>query len=699
VTAGNYQNAAAVEALQASEAVFDLELQKSRANLQRSQGEKWVAAVDSEFAALTASRVAGLAADQGKRDSVARMNRELALVIEQVPRALEKAVTGARPSGLPSPSGVPAIRSPALSPLVLPEQQLEQRVIARIASPAERRSRALVFWITVGVLVTILAVSISTIRSVIRPVRRLMDATRRLSSGGTVQVERGGIREIDELAMAFNHMAVQLASARAAVTAHQETLEQRVRERTHALQHLAEHDSLTQLPNRRLLLRRLTDALPRAAQTGDRVGVFFIDLDNFKNINDGLGHDFGDLVLLSVAQRLSETAASFGFAARLGGDEFTVLYSGAPDADAIVEMGQRLLTAFQRPLAVGDRSVTISISVGASIFPDHGEQSETLLRAADAALFRAKALGRSQLHLFSPDLVEAAHSKFVVEQGLRRALEHGEFELVYQPEMNLQSGAPGVVEALLRWRTPDGRLLSPDAFLGVAEESGLILELTDYVLRTAIAAAAQWHRGVWPEVRVAINVSPRQLLDAKFADRIEDLLRQNDLPPQCIEIELTENLLQTGPTTIEALQRLRASGIAIALDDFGTGYSSFASLEVLPLTRVKLDRSLIASIDTSPQAWAIAVSIIGLCRNLGFEITAEGVERPEQLAMLIEQGATHVQGYLLCKAVAHDDLPGELAVLPGRLESLVLTMPAPAVKTAPGNVIVAADRRLKRAVR
>jgi diguanylate cyclase (GGDEF)-like protein len=699
LTAGNYQTAAAVEALQASETVFDLELQKSRANLQRSQGEKWVAAVDSEFAALTASRIAGFAADQGKRDSVARMNRELALVSEQVRGALEKAVRGDRPSGIPSPSGVPAIASPALSPLVRPEQQLEQRVIARIASPAERRSRALVFWITVAVLATILVVSISTIRSVIRPVRRLMDATRRLSAGGTVQVERGGIREIDELAMAFNHMAVQLASARAAVTAHQETLEQRVRERTHALQHLAEHDSLTQLPNRRLLLRRLTDALPRAAQTGDRVGVFFIDLDNFKNINDGLGHDYGDLVLLSVAQRLSETAASFGFAARLGGDEFTVLYPCAPDAEAIVEMGGRLLTAFQRPLAVGDRSVTISISVGASIFPDHGEQSETLLRAADAALFRAKALGRSQLHLFSPDLVEAAHSKFVVEQGLRRALEHGEFELVYQPEMNLQSGAPGVVEALLRWRTPDGRLLSPDAFLGVAEESGLILELTDYVLRTAIAAAAQWHRGAWPEVRVAINVSPRQLLDARFADRIEDLLRQNDLPPQCIEIELTENLLQTGPTTIEALQRLRASGIAIALDDFGTGYSSFASLEVLPLTRVKLDRSLIATIDTSPQAWAIAVSIIGLCRNLGFEITAEGVERPEQLAMLIEQGATHVQGYLLGKPVAHDDLPGELAVLPGRLESLVLTMPAPTVKTVPGNVIVAADRRLRRAVR
>jgi EAL domain-containing protein (putative c-di-GMP-specific phosphodiesterase class I) len=184
-------------------------------------------------------------------------------------------------------------------------------------------------------------------------------------------------------------------------------------------------------------------------------------------------------------------------------------------------------------------------------------------------------------------------------------------------------------------------------------------------------------------VRVAINVSPRQLLDAKFVYRVEELLRRHDLPPHCIEIELTENLLQTGPTTIEALRRLRAIGITIALDDFGTGYSSFASLEVLPLTRVKLDRSLIASIDTSAQSWAIAVSIIGLCRSLAFEITAEGVERPEQLSMLVEQGATHVQGYLFCKPVAQGDLPAELALLPGRLESLLLARAAPAVAALP----------------
>jgi diguanylate cyclase (GGDEF)-like protein len=695
---GNYQDAAAMDALHAREAAFEFELQKSRVKLQRSQGEQWVNEIDAGVAALAASRVAGRYADQSMRGSVAQLDRERGRVIELVKRALEGAASGALPADMPASVGLPGVAAAAPDPLALPESRTERRLISTSESPESRRSRTWVFWITVAVLTSLLAISVSTIRSVVRPVRRLIDATRRLSSGSGVKVERGGITEIDELAIAFNDMALQLAAARSAVTAQQENLERRVQERTHALQHLAEHDALTQLPNRRLLLQRLNDALLRAEESGERVGVFFIDLDNFKNINDGLGHEFGDLVLLSVAQRLSETAASFGFAARMGGDEFTVLYPSAPSTDSIAEMGRALLRAFQRPLVVGDRKLTISTSVGASIFPDHGAHAETLLRAADAALFRAKALGRSQMHLFSPDLVEAAHSKFVVEQGLRRALDQGEFELVYQPEMDLKSLEPGVVEALLRWRTPDGRLLGPDAFLGVAEESGLILELTDWVLRTAIAAAAQWHRGAWPGVRVAINVSPRQLLDARFADRVEELLRLNDLPPHCIEIELTENLLQTGPTTIEALRRLRDSGIAIALDDFGTGYSSFASLEVLPLTRVKLDRSLIASIDTSPQAWAIAVSIIGLCRNLAFEITAEGVERPEQLAMLVQHGATHIQGYLLCKPVARDDLPAELAVLPARLESLMLTMPAPAAVATLRNLVALRGAHLQHGV-
>ena len=283
------------------------------------------------------------------------------------------------------------------------------------------------------------------------------------------------------------------------------------------------------------------------------------------------------------------------------------------------------------------------------------------MKAADVALFRAKALGRSQLSMFTPELLEAAAAKFSTEQGLRRAIERGEFELVFQPEVNAQTLETSLVEALIRWRTPGGEVATPGQFLAIAEESGLIMEITDWVLRSAIEAASHWHHGAWPEARVAINVSPRDLLDNRFVDRLAELLQEYRLPARCIEIELTESVLQTGAATISALKRLRAHGVAIALDDFGTGYSSLASLEQLPLTRIKLDRSLIAGIDTNPRSAAIARAIIGMCQGLGLEITAEGVERTEQFAMLVGQPGMYLQGYLLASPIARD---GVLAALP-----------------------------------
>jgi EAL domain-containing protein (putative c-di-GMP-specific phosphodiesterase class I) len=252
-------------------------------------------------------------------------------------------------------------------------------------------------------------------------------------------------------------------------------------------------------------------------------------------------------------------------------------------------------------------------------------------------------------------------------------VEGGEFELVFQPEIQGDTLEVGVVEALLRWRLPDSRLVCPAEFLAVAEESGLIREISRWVLRSAIETAARWHHGEWPEVRVAINVSSRQLLDHAFVDAIGQLLREHRLPPSCIEIELTETVLQTGPGTIEVLRRLRADGIGIALDDFGAGYSSLASLEQLPLTRVKLDRSLIASIDTSASARGIMRAIAGLCRSLGLEITAEGVERPEQLALLLDQPGIHLQGYLLSRPLASGELLPAVKSLPTRLQFVWLT--------------------------
>jgi diguanylate cyclase (GGDEF)-like protein len=512
------------------------------------------------------------------------------------------------------------------------------------------------------------------VMSVVGPVRRIRAATLKIAGGeSSVRVNRGGIRELDDLAVSFNQMAEQLAEAKATARNYQEQLEARVKLRTRELRHLADHDPLTLLPNRRQLFAHLKASVARAAASTSYVGVFFVDLDNFKNINDSLGHAFGDRMLSEIAARLLATTDATGFAARLGGDEFTIVYDRLKNVEEVNSLGQDLVRAFQAPIAVDGRHLMISISVGASMYPDHGGDAEALLRAADAALFRAKALGRSQLVVFSPALLEAASAKFTTEQGLRYALERDEFELVFQPEVDAATLGTHLVEALLRWRLPDGRCATPSEFLAIAEESGLILEINDWVLRTAIETAAQWHHGAWPEARVAINLSSRQLLDVRFVERVTGLLREHKLPARCIEIELTENVLQTGAATIQVLHQLRSHGVSIALDDFGVGYSSLASLEHLPLTRVKLDRALIASVHTSPRSAAIARSLVGLCHDLGLEVTAEGIECLDQLALLTDLAPIYLQGFLLARPVSAEQILSLMATLPDHLASLLLT--------------------------
>jgi EAL domain-containing protein (putative c-di-GMP-specific phosphodiesterase class I) len=322
----------------------------------------------------------------------------------------------------------------------------------------------------------------------------------------------------------------------------------------------------------------------------------------------------------------------------------------------------------------------MGLSVGASLFPVHGRDPEGLLRAADAALFHAKAQGRSHLRVFSPELLEAAAAKFATEQGLRRAVDRGEFELHFQPEVDLATCEASVVEALLRWRLPDGSYASPHSFLTVAEECGLIREIGEWVIQSTVEHAARWRAAAWPPVRIAVNVSALQLLDSRFVHHLADALERHRLHPRCIEIELTENVLQTASHTTEALGMLRDLGVGVALDDFGTGYSSLVSLQQLPLTRVKLDRSLIATIDSSSRSQAITRAIIALCQSLGLEVTAEGIERHEQLAWLLGYPAMHVQGYLLSPPVAEADLLTALNAMPARMDALLL-------EALPGNAV------------
>jgi diguanylate cyclase (GGDEF)-like protein len=531
-------------------------------------------------------------------------------------------------------------------------------------------------------MLVIVAISVFTVRSIVIPVRRLVRATRQLADGrGSVRVGRGGIKELDLVAQAFDQMAGQLEAMRSDYRKQQEGLEHQVVERTYKLQRLAYQDPLTSLPNRRHLSSLLIAALTRARDSGRQVGVFFLDIDNFKNINDSLGHGFGDRVLMSVANRLEEAIDGVGFVARLGGDEFTLVYESANTLRELHDFGHALTAAFDKLVSVDDREISISVSVGVSAFPEHETEPEALLRAADSALFRAKELGRNQLAVFTPELITSAETRFAIEQGLRMALKRGEFELAYQPEIQLDSGEVASVEALLRWRQPDGRLARPGEFLGVAEQSGLMPEINAWVLETAFKDASAWHHGDWPDARVAINVSARQLVDRLFVEHILRLLDKWRLPAKCIELELTESVLQTGPTTIAALRALRSHGFGIALDDFGTGYSSLTSLEQLPLSRVKLDANLVAGIGSSPRASAIARAIIDLCAGLGLEVTAEGIERTEQFAWFARSSSISLQGFLFSDAVDFSRVLPFKASLGNKLNDLLLSLPLPVRST------------------
>lgn len=665
-----------------SETALAANLQINELALTRSQGDSWVEQMRADLAQLGALQDRLILMDVKRRDDEVRLAKVSQSLIHLASSFTASMIAQTRKlDTLPVPQGrPPAVDAAADVPADAPAAHAaaaksgEQATETTSTSDQKPTGLGLIFWVSAAVVVVLLWVSIRTVMSVVGPVRRIRSATLKIAAGETgARVKRGGVRELDDLAISFNQMAEQIADAKAAARNYQEQLEARVKLRTHELRHLAEHDPLTLLPNRRQLFARLKAAVARAEADASYVGVFFADLDNFKNINDSLGHAFGDRMLSAIAARLLATTNGAGFAARLGGDEFTVVYDGVKNEAAVKSLGESLVRAFHAPIAVDGRHLMISISVGASMYPDHGSDAEALLRAADAALFRAKALGRSQLVVFSPALLEAASAKFTIEQGLRYALERDEFELVFQPEVDAATLNTRLVEALLRWRLPDGRYASPGEFLAIAEESGLILDISDWVLRTSIETAAHWYHGAWPEARVAINLSSRQLLDARFVDRVTGLLTEHRLPARCIEIELTENVLQTGSATIEVLRQLRSHGVTIALDDFGIGYSSLASLEQLPLTRVKLDRALIASVHTSPRSAAIAKALVGLCHDIGLEVTAEGVECFEQLTLLSDLSPVYLQGFLLARPVPAKQVLSLIAMLPDHLASLLLT--------------------------
>jgi diguanylate cyclase (GGDEF)-like protein/PAS domain S-box-containing protein len=411
------------------------------------------------------------------------------------------------------------------------------------------------------------------------------------------------------------------------------------------IQHLAYHDNLTGLPNRGLLQDRLAHSIARAERANRKVAVLFVDLDNFKNINDTLGHDVGDELLRQVSRRLSECVRLEDTIARQGGDEFIVLLDSLPDGRGASVVAQKVLNALRQPFSLGGTEQHVSGSVGIALYPDDGRDPQTLMKSADTAMFHGKGLGKNTYQYFTAQMNVAVKRRMTLESALRRAVMDKNFVLHYQPQVDLESGEIIAVEALVRWQT-EGGLVMPGDFIPLAEETGLINELGEWVLREGCRQAREWLDRGLPRRRMAINLSARQFADRGFLDMVTRVLSETGMDPTLLELEITESqvMRETGGM-ISLLGELSAMGVQLAIDDFGTGYSSLSYLNRLPIQKLKIDQSFVRDITVDPNDTAIVVAIINMAKSLGLDTIAEGVESAGQVALLRSKGCRVGQGY------------------------------------------------------
>lgn len=424
------------------------------------------------------------------------------------------------------------------------------------------------------------------------------------------------------------------------------------------ISHLATRDPLTGLPNRLLLHDRLDQGLVNARRSRQSLALMFIDLDRFKNINDSLGHDVGDLLLKEVAERMQGCLRKGDTLSRLGGDEFVVTVEGLQHAEDAAQVARKILAALGRPMDIAGHTLTTSCSVGISIFPSDAEDAATLMKNADTAMYHAKEKGRRNYQFFSREMNIRAVERHDLETALRLALDRDEFVLHYQPQVDIVTGRLAGVEALLRWRHPRKGLVLPSTFIEVAEETGLIEPIGSWVLRTACEQCKAWQDAGYPEVRVAVNVSARQFNHpAEFARSVQRMLARTGLDPSNLELEMTESVIwRNADDSLQAFRRLGKLGTRLAVDDFGTGYSSLATLKQLPIDTLKIDRSFVRDVDENKESDVLVATIIGMAHSLDLSVTAEGVENLAQLSSLKRLGCDEYQGFLFSKPLPPEEL-------------------------------------------
>ena len=418
------------------------------------------------------------------------------------------------------------------------------------------------------------------------------------------------------------------------------------------IRHLAHHDDLTGLPNRLLFNYQLPKALARAQRDGTSVGVLFLDLDRFKIINDTLGHDAGDMVLRQIAGHLRSCVRETDTLARVGGDEFTVLVEQLDDTQYLGAIAEKLLTAMASPLAIGGNVYQLSGSIGIAMYPEDGADGASLLKNADIAMYGAKASGRNNYQFYSSDINAHSLERLALENELRQAVARREFEVHYQPKVDIPTGRIAGAEALVRWRHPQRGMLLPGEFIFVAEEVGLISSIGSFVLDTVCADIAQWRDAGLPPMRVAINLSAQQFADSRLIDNLNQVLQQTGCDPELLEFEITESVVMTSPgKALQLLEQIKDYGITLAIDDFGTGHSSLAYLKRFPVDSVKIDCTFVRDIAKDPNDVAIIKAIIALGHSLDLKVVAEGVESITQLEILRRFQCDEFQGFLFSEAV------------------------------------------------
>lgn len=422
------------------------------------------------------------------------------------------------------------------------------------------------------------------------------------------------------------------------------------------IKHLAYHDGLTNLPNRRYFMKRLNEEVANSMESKGRLAVMFIDLDNFKWVNDNWGHETGDVILTKVAKRIDEAIGANDMIGRLGGDEFAVLATNITGKNAVEQIAKRIIEKMEKPLESGDKHFTLSCSIGISMFPEDSQKGDDLLSKADTALYDIKDKSSIPYIFYTKEMETESFERMMLENELRKAIEQKQFKLYYQPKVDIKKKSITGMEALVRWDHPDLGVVSPGQFIPLAEKTGLIIPLGTFVLEEACFQMKRWKEQGFSPVKVAVNVSPKQMTQPNFLTSIQNILQKTNVDPKCLELEITESVFMEHEHATNLLQSIRDIGVRISVDDFGTGYSSLSYIKHLPIDTLKIDTSFIRDVHQNEESKAIVKAMITIAKSLGIQIVAEGIENQDQLEVLNNTGCNQGQGFLLGKPLSSDEV-------------------------------------------